>query len=452
MAISRQRVATAGGGIDRAGELEARALAALEARDPGAAVDYYRQAVALCPLNPALRSALGDALLALAEAKGPRTSRASGIPLPDEVDPDDGQPGPMPRRPVATGLPPRRGVAPVGASPRAAAPPVSSSSPAPSTARPMSSRIRGLFAGDEEQDDSRSVATAPPAAPPRAVPPPMAPRSAPMEPRRGSVSGRVAAPPMTLTEQPSLARLTRPPASTARPVPVAPVSPRVLRRESGVSGRFLMVALLITGVLLVLAGVVSGTLMSLMRESALPSASLANLPADVTAALEQAQADLGDRRPEKAIAALDEAAAKYPGNEVWFADALGRAWRAKGNSHRLAGEFDKAIASFEKAADLDPKSADNWIDLAKARESSASRLVARDKAAAKRLREGVAAAYAKATEAAPDSAVAWFGLGEARAALGDRGAAVEAWRKAQRLAPDLAIAKAARERLEQPSS
>lgn len=461
MGIRRQRAGTAETG--RAGELEARALAALEARDPATAVEYYRQALALCPLNPDLRRSMADALLLLARAKGPRTSRASGIPLPE----DEQAPAPAPPRSRApAAAPPQRRVAippaPVPRTPevdpdvaaRATAQAPAGARGAASPPRPLSGRVRGLFEGDEEpelsppdqtfDEDPVGLDFGPAPRPGRGT------AWAPSAPAMPAGAVRVAPP--VGAPRPRVPALEASAPRASMPPP-APVSPRVLRgREPLVSGRFLVMALLFTGGLLVLAGAVTGALRSLLAEASLPTAVAANLPPDVTQSLEEAQSHLVDRQPEKAIAVLDAAAARHPGHAEWFGDAQGRAWRAKGNAHRLAGEFDKAVAAFEKAAELDPYSPDNWIDLARARESSAVRLANRDKAGAARLRQAAAEAYAKATEAAPESSVAWFGLGEMKAALGDRAAAESAWRRAQRAAPESAIAQAARERLERPPS
>lgn len=447
---TRKRIEPTGDGSSRAGELEARALAALEARDPAAAVEYYRQAVALCPLNPGLRASMGDALLLLARAKGPRGSRASGIPLPDDDIP---APAESPRRASA-------------ASPAAAPPPRASqfappppSRPTPTAAapgagaRPMSSRVRGLFEDDDaDLDDDPVGLDFGPVPRPGArvspdITPPMARGARPTPPLSTNAGMRPPQRPVQPAPAPSFR-----PAPAPTPTFAAASSPRVLRRESTINMRLLVVALLVAGALLLLAGAVVGGIRSLLREAALPMATTTNMPADVTAALDDAQSHLLDRQPEKAIAVLDQAAARHPGHAAWFADAQGRAWRAKGNGHRLDGEFEKAIAAFEKAAELDPDSADNWIDLARAREASAGRLGSRNAAAAAKLRQAAADAYAKATEAAPQSAVAWFDLGEARAAIGDREGAMAAWRKASATAPDAdaGVGKAARERLAKP--
>ena len=123
---------------------------------------------------------------------------------------------------------------------------------------------------------------------------------------------------------------------------------------------------------------------------------------------------------KEAVAAMERARALEPGN-VRYAFWAGAAW--------LGVDVDKSVAAFERATTLDPKDADAWFGLGRARDR-------------KKDHAGAVTAFRKAVEIDPSYTDAYYRAGSALEMLLRDEEAIAAYRKVLELEPTRASAGA----------
>jgi tetratricopeptide (TPR) repeat protein len=216
------------------------------------------------------------------------------------------------------------------------------------------------------------------------------------------------------------------------------------------NARYIVSAVFCTGVLLVVAGLAQAWISRAVSSADLPQVNAAaQLPDGLTALLGDATARLVAGEPDQAMKVLEDAAVAWPEYQSAIATARVRTLRAKGTRHLAAREYPKAIEAYRAAAELEPKAADNWIELGRAyREHGRSRQASNASEGRTLLNKAVAS-YRRALEIQADNGTAMVGLAQAFTFLNDRKGAVAMYEKVLAQAPNSPEASIARQNLAQ---